>query len=440
MKLEIINALLPQEDETDRFHLIAENGRWTSIVRQDNLQKPTSPPEKQQGKDQVQIDASDHIVVPGFVDGHVHLDKAHTLAIATNQSGTLHEAIQSYRKHAPGFSKEDVKRRMKRTIYEAVSFGTMAIRTHLDFFTGDDGSVAKQTLEAALEVKKEVRGMMDVQLFVMCDPVILEAPFNSLLREGLAMGIDGIGGAPHLSPDFEESVKALFALSDETGKPLDLHSDETDDPDVNTVSMIAEEVIKRGMQHQVTVGHLCSLAAMDQVTAEQTMALIHRAGLHVMTLPGANMYLQGRSDKGLIRRGVTRVKELHEHGVNVAVGSDNIQDPFHPYGHGDLLEIGRLSTYAAHMNGVQERLATLKMITENPARALGYKEKEYGINIGSPANCVITESESVAQLLADLSPNRTVIRNGERIAETKRQVNWFHASECHIQTDEHDIK
>ncbi|AOM84039.1 amidohydrolase family protein [Salisediminibacterium beveridgei] len=442
MRLEIMNAKLPLQNDTDRYHLIAEDGKWIQISKQNTLWSASFLTSSEQANaTQVRrIDAGNRIVLPGLVDGHVHLDKAHTLAIAGNESGTLMEAIQNYREQAPGISKENVKQRMKRTVLDSAAFGTTAMRTHLDFFTADDGTVAKRTIEAALEVKKEVQDIMDLQLYIMSDPVTLDDSFKGLLQEGLAAGIDGIGGAPHLSLDFQASVRALFEFSEKTGKPLDLHSDETDDPSVNTVSMIATEVLNRGMEHQVTVGHLCSLSAMDQAKADQTMHVIKDAGIHVMTLPGANMYLQGRSDRGLIRRGVTRVKELHELGVNVAVASDNIQDPFHPFGQGDLLEIARLSTYAAHMNSESDRLNTLAMITEHPAKALGYHSGTYGFSEGAPANCVVTNNETVSGLLADLSPDRLVIRSGRLLSKTKRSVHWFDASDCHVHSDDEHTK
>lgn len=431
MKLDIINAALPTETDGPLHRLKAEHGRWTAIHKQDSRPmeegyvSPENGVRSMDDCETLKLDLQGRILLPGMADGHVHLDKAHTIETIGNEQGTLMGAIENYRSHAPLFTKEAIKERMRKTVQQAALHGTTAMRSHLDFFTADDGTVARRTVEAALEIREEMRDIMTLQFYLMCDPATLPEAHEATLSDCLQAGLDGIGGAPHLSPDHHKAVEALFDWSEKEAKPLDLHSDETDDPGVNTVSLIAEETIRRGMKGQVTVGHLCSLSAMAQSDADQTMDRISQAGLHVMTLPGANMYLQGRDDQGLIRRGVTRVKELHDLGVNVSVASDNIQDPFHPFGKGDLLEIGRLSTYAAHMNSEQERLTTLRMLSAHPARAMGLHKDGYGFQRGAPATCVITGQTSVTALFAELSPARIVIRNGRVQSMVEQQQQWF---------------
>ncbi|PYZ95336.1 amidohydrolase [Salipaludibacillus keqinensis] len=406
--------------------LKASQGIWTSITTQDHYIHDNSFMSIEEKSDcdamEMKYDAKAKMVLPGLIDAHVHLDKAYTIDSIGNESGTLLEAIQNFKQASPDFSKEVIKERMKKTVNHAVSFGTSALRSHLDFNMSDGGEIAQRTIEAALEVKEEMKPMADLQFFPMCDLTQLSARGKEILELGLREGLDGIGGAPHLSDQPKESILQTFQMAEKMGKPIDLHSDESDDPSIETVNEIARQTIQFGFQGKVNVGHLCSLAAMSQEKADETIANISEAKLNVITLPGANMYLQGRNDKGLIRRGVTRVKELTGAGVKTAVASDNIQDPFHPFGKGDLVEIGRLSTYAAHMNSEADKLMTLRMVTEIPAELMGLDK--YGMKEGNPVSFTIFDATTVNELFSWTPVGRWVYRNSAWVCITKQMQSW----------------
>ncbi|WP_416148673.1 amidohydrolase family protein [Salipaludibacillus sp. HK11] len=433
MELHMINAYIPIVNSEKLLSLKASKGKWTMVEIQDhyirdpsfvNLDEVDAPNSTLSYKSVQKWDVNRKIILPGLIDAHVHLDKAFTIDQIGNESGTLLEAIKNFRSSAPTFSKEMIKKRMEKTVKHALSFGTMALRSHLDFPVIDDGEIAKRTFDAALEIKEEMKDLAQLQFFPMCDFTQLSKKCLEILEEGLRLGLDGIGGAPHLSDNPKQNIKQMFELAEKHGKPIDLHSDESDDPTVETVNEIARQTIQFGFEGNVNVGHLCSLSAMDQEKAETTIRNIADAKLNVITLPGANMYLQGRQDNGLIRRGVTRVKELREAGVKIAVASDNIQDPFHPFGKGDLIEIGKLSTYASHMNSEKDKLNTVRMITEVPAELLGL-EDYYGIEREKSVSFTVYDATSVNDLFSWTPVGRSVFNKDHWVCITKQQQIWY---------------
>lgn len=173
---------------------------------------------------------------------------------------------------------------------------------------------------------------------------------------------------------------------------------------------IAEHTIRYGYQGRVTADHLCSLSAMTENDAQHVIAKMKEAGLNAVTLPAVNLYLQGREDHGLVRRGTTRIRELLAEGIPLAAASDNIQDPFHPFGRGDLIQIAQITSYAAHMGSERDLVQLLRMITDIPAEITG--RYEYGIEEGHDCNFVVTDASDVTQLLSGTKMSRWVYASG----------------------------
>ncbi|MFS0724415.1 amidohydrolase family protein [Paenibacillus sp. 1P07SE] len=426
LDMRLINVALPLLDSGQLYEVGIAAGKWSYVRPQEQISaeravvplEELDPGRRSEG---AAVDLRGRLLLPGLVDSHMHLDKAFTIQSVGNRSGTLREAIDNYSAAAPGFTKEQIKTRMREAVRQAAAYGTTSIRSHLDFNCREGIDVAMRTVYAALELKEEMKDVMELQFFPMCPYDPGSGPVAEAYEEALRLGLDGVGGAPHLSADPEGSIAQLFRLADKLDMPIDLHADENDDPNVRTVELIAEQTLRYGYQGRVAAGHLCSLSAMDQATAEGIMRKMADAGLRAITLPGANMYLQGRGDRGLVRRGVTRVKELAEAGVPVAVASDNIQDPFHPFGRGDLLQIGLLSAYASHLASEQELLMLLRMMTDIPAAILGLTD--YGVRPGRQADFVIFDARTVNDVLSWLPAGRWVGRKGEWIS-VNRELSW----------------
>ena len=227
---------------------------------------------------------------------------------------------------------EDILRRASRVIDMELSHGTGAIKTHVLF---DDmwGSVPAETM---YQLKKTYRDRINLQAIVPWVPE-KEAELRRLAKAGM---VDFLGGYPTLTPDYRETVDGLFAFAREYDLPIDLHVDEADEPNVDCFEYVLEQTIACGMQGRVSAGHVTALCAVADDRARRAIARAREAQINIITLPSCNMYLMGRKDRQPIRRGVTRVDEFLKAGVNVAYASDNIRDPFRPFGNGNLLEEG----------------------------------------------------------------------------------------------------
>jgi cytosine deaminase len=427
--LHLINAKLPLEEGEGWYELVAEKGRWTRVRRYgQELAIPDAIPvtdrrsmSQSDGPVPV-VDLQGRAALPGFADMHMHLDKALTLSMVGNESGTLLEAIRNYGGKIGQFSKSNIRERMVRAALMGLQSGTLYMRTHLDIPWTHGREVVMRTVEAALEAREELKGRVELQLYPMLYFAQNTAEMNELSRELIDLGMDGLGGCPHLNEEPERDIKLLFRQAEKLGVPIDLHTDETDNPAMRTIEGICKATIAAGYQGMVTAGHLCSLSSMSSEEAIPLMELMAEAQVGAVTLPAVNLYLQGRGDRGPFRRGVTRVKELLDAGVKVAAASDNIQDPFHPFGRGDLVQMGTITAYAAHMGATSDAGRILSMITETPASLMGIRE--YGIKEGNPAGLVVTDASSGEQLLLEESPSRWTAAKGAWVSAYVRE-NWL---------------
>lgn len=425
MEMTLLNARIPIWNADLYYDMAIQDGKIASIDGHEHLQSGGEPfsfaaaAEERKG---TVIDVEGATLLPSFSDIHMHLDKSHSLPFAGNISGTLQEAIESYERASQSVTDENMKERMRKTVLSALAHGTRSIRTHIDFHTRLEEDVTFRGVRMALELRKEFQSVMDIQVFPMLPYYPYDEQDRIRIEQLLTMDIDGIGGAPHISSDPHEGVRELFRYAVKHNLPLDIHTDESDDPQTKTILTIAEETIKHGYEGRVNVGHLCSLAAMDQKQADDVIEKMKQASLTAVTLPAANLYLQGRGDKGTVRRGVTRVKELRAAGIPVATASDNVCDPFHPFGRGDLLQIAQITGYAAHMGGKEDVIDLLRMITDEPAAIIGQTNK--GIQLGQEASFVLIQAYSVEELFAQLPQTRAVYGNGQWLSKMHTAVSF----------------
>ena len=416
------------KEQSQLYHILIKDGIYEKIEIQPGPKLGVSPIRLEKLESQKVIDLEGRGVLPSFVDIHTHLDKAFSLASVPNQSGTLQEAIQNYSDKAPSFTGEIIKERVKRAAFQSLSFGTTFIRTHVNFEMDVSRDLALSHLQAVLEAKIELSPWMTIQVIPMFSNLSTRSKQEmELVAEAISYGVDGIGGAPHLSLQAKDDIEVLFQLAVKNGKPLDLHVDEQDNPAICTIEEVIRETKRNDYQGNVITGHLCSLAAMDESKALMIMEQMAKEKIGAVTLPGANLYLQGRGDKGKVRRGITRVKELMENGVEVATASDNVNDPFHPFGRGDLLQIGLLTAYAAHLASEADLYNVLHMMTDIPGGFFGFDD--YGITEKSPASFVIVDNPDIYGLFAGLSPARYVFNQGRWVSATNTEMQIFGARE-----------
>ena len=333
------------------------------------------------------LDAGGRVVLPEFVESHIHPDKAFLEERMPNVSGTLEEAIRNTGTLKAGYTLRDVTERAGKVLRWAVAQGTTAMRAHPDV----DPLAGLLGVRALLGLRETFAGYLDLQIAAFPQEGICKSPGSlELMEEGLRLGCDAVGGCPYNEATVEDTrrhVETVFELAERHGKPVDMHADfadDVDDPRYTTTEMICDLTISRGMQGKVALGHVTSLGALDVDAAGPLFEKISDAGVTIVALPATDLYLNGRKDKKNVRRGQAPVRALLDHGVNVAYSSNNIRNAFTPFGKADLLLVGYLLAQTQHLGSAGQQRAVLEMMTTNAARALGVEER-HGIQVGKVA-------------------------------------------------------
>ncbi|MBT4933156.1 MAG: amidohydrolase family protein [Rhodospirillaceae bacterium] len=364
-----------------------------------------------------QIDAAGHLVSPPFVDAHFHMDATLTYGQPrVNASGTLLEGIALWAELKPTLSVEEIKARALRFCRWSIARGTLAIRSHVDI--SDSRLLA---VEALLEVRKEIKPWLDLQLVAFPQDGFLRLPTaRDNLLKALDMGVDVVGGIPHFErtmADGAQSVTELCEIAAERGLLVDMHCDESDDPMSRHIETLARETQRLGLNGRVSGSHLTSMHSMDNYYVSKLMPLMLEADIHAIANPLINITLQGRHDSYPKRRGMTRVKELMEFGINVAMGHDCVMDPWYSLGSHDMLDVAHMGLHVAQMTGLSQMNAAYDAVTKNAARAMCLDG--YGLEIGCHGDMVILQCHDPVEALR-LRPARLfVIRRGQVIARTE---------------------
>ncbi|MBY5884853.1 cytosine deaminase (plasmid) [Rhizobium ruizarguesonis] len=373
-----------------------------------------------QAQAQEEIDASGRLVSPPFVDPHFHMDATLSLGLPRmNVSGTLLEGIALWGELRPIVTKEELVDRALRYCDLAVTQGLLFIRSHVD--TSDPRLV---TVEAMIEVREKVAPYIDLQLVAFPQDGYYRSPGAiDALNRALDMGVDIVGGIPHFERTMGEgtaSVEALCRIAADRGLPVDIHCDETDDPLSRHIETLAAETIRFGLQGRVAGSHLTSMHSMDNYYVSKLIPLIAEAEINVIPNPLINIMLQGRHDTYPKRRGMTRVRELMDAGLNVSFGHDCVMDPWYSMGSGDMLEVGHMAIHVAQMAGIDDKKKIFDALTVNSAKTMGLAG--YGLEKGCSADLVILQASDTLEALR-LKPNRlAVIRRGKVIARSAPRI------------------
>jgi cytosine deaminase len=362
------------------------------------------------------IEADGGLLLPAFIDTHIHLDKVLIRDQLAENDGTLQGAIDSSHAAKRAYTPDDVRRRARDVIETSVLTGTTRLRSHVDVDTV--GRLVP--LEGVLAAARDCADIAEVQTIAFPQEGIVRDPGTAeLMAAAMEAGADIVGGMPHWETneaDQHEHVRFCFELATSFDADVDMHVDETDDGSVRTLAMVVAETERVGWQGRVTVGHVCALAAADDDYADEVIAGCARAGITVVANPVTNLVIQGRGDRGLVRRGTTRVRELMAAGVNVAFGQDCVQDGFYPFGRGDMLEVALISAHAAHLATADEQLAALDAVTAAPARA--WRLADYGIAVGARADLQLYAAPTWSEVLRLQDPPQVVWSRGRQVART----------------------
>jgi cytosine deaminase len=360
-----------------------------------------------------EVDLRGRLVVPPYVDAHLHLDYVYTGggADARNASGTLFEGIARWHDVKKTQTLEDARERALKGIQEEVSKGVQFIRTHIDV---DDPRLTG--LKAMLEIREQLKDQVTIQIVAFPqEGMYAYKGGDEMIEEALKMGADCVGAIPHFEwarEIGEKSIHRTVELAVKYNKLIDVHCDETDDVMSRFVELLNALVMAEGIGTRTAASHTCSFGSADNAYAFRMMRLFQQSGMNFISLPTENAYLQGRQDSYPKRRGLTRVKELWADGINVCFGQDSINDPWYPVGNGNLMNILDNGIHLAQTMSFEELDKCLDLITTNGAKTLNVQD-QYGIEEGKPANFLVLDARSPFEAVRQRADVLASVRHGE---------------------------
>jgi cytosine deaminase len=239
------------------------------------------------------------------------------------------------------------------------------------------------------------------------------------LKRALDKGVDAVGGIPHFErtmADGASSIKLLCEIAAERGKLVDMHCDESDDPLSRHIETLAYETQRLGLHGRVTGSHCTSMHSMDNYYVSKLLPLIAESGVSIVANPLINITLQGRHDTYPKRRGMTRVPELMNAGVNVAFGHDCVMDPWYSLGSADMLEVAHMGLHVAQMTSQGGMRSCFDAVTTNAAKVMHLER--YGLEVGCDASFVLLQARDPIEAIRLRATRLKVFRRGKLIAES----------------------
>ncbi|WP_392563346.1 cytosine deaminase [Orbus wheelerorum] len=374
---------------------------------------------EQKGKIHCDLNANEGLVIPPFIEPHIHLDTTQTAGQpAWNQSGTLFEGIERWSERKTMLTHDDVKSRALKTLQWQIANGIQYVRTHVD--VSDPSLIA---LKAMLEVKKEIAPWVDLQIVAFPQEGILSYPNGKeLLEQAVKLGADVIGAIPHFEFTREygiESLHFIFELAKKYDRLIDVHCDEIDDEQSRFVETVAALAHKYEMGNKVTASHTTAMHSYNGAYTSRLFRILKLSGINFVANPLVNIHLQGRFDTYPKRRGITRVKELLEAGINVCFGHDDVFDPWYPLGTANMLQVLHMGLHICQLMGYEQINQSLALITTNSAKTFYLSDKQYGINKGNDANLIILPAKNGFDAVRRQTHILYSIRHGKIIARTE---------------------
>lgn len=408
---KFINAKIYKNDEATE--ILVEDGKFKEIG-------------KDLGDADEIIDLGGRLVLPPYVDSHLHLDYYMTGKTdeAKNETGTLFEAIDIWNDFKKGTTKEEMKERMYAAVRDVVSYGTQYIRAQTDC---TDPNLTG--IKAALEVRDELKDKVTIQVVAFPQNGMYSFEEDGktgrdLVEEALQLGADAVGGIPHneWSRELgEKAVKEIVRLAVKYDKLIDVHCDETDDTHARFVEALNAEAMMAGRGDLTTASHTCSFGSADDSYAFRMMGLFRQSGMNFVACPTENLFLQARQDSYPKRRGLTRVKEFVDNDINVAFGQDSIVDLWYPAGNGNLMNILDNGIHAAQLMREEDFPRNFDLVTYNGATLMKV-EDEYGLEEGKPANFIVLDAPNEFEAQRNRVECLASIRNGEYLFKKQERV------------------
>ncbi len=398
-------------------HLRSREGTWDIGITGDRI---TTVAEHLDEEATTEVDAAGNLVMPTYVNGHIHLDKCFLQEkMRPNKDYTFGECLELTWEHKARYTTEDILERAGRAIEEGILNGTTVFRAFADV-----DSIGKlRGLAGLLALRERWSGVVHVEVVAFPQEGIIRDPGTSeLMEEAMRLGADVVGGLPWfelLDEDARAHIDFCFGLAQRHDKDIHMLVDDTDNPLSRSLEYLAVKTMREGYAGRVSASHCGALAAYNEVHAHKVMDLLKQADVSISSNPHISLVVQGRYDQEPIRRGITRVKQLWQHGVNVFSSQDDVADPFYPFGRNDQQEVVAYLCHTAHMAAPSEIEAAFDFVTSNAARAL--RLQDYGLEVGCRADLNVLAAPTFREVLRLQQPPRWVMRDGKVLAHTQVQ-------------------
>jgi cytosine deaminase len=362
---------------------------------------------------EVTLEAAGRVVLPAFVDAHVHLDKAFLLADAEAAGPlrpTLDAAIASVGALRASLAPARVRAIAERAITRLVRHGVTAARVHVEI----DPAVGLDLVHLHKALADTAARRLALQLVAFPQRGLELPGMIDLFGAALGLGLDVVGGCPYVDADPRRHLDLVFAMAERHGAPVDLHLDFSDDPGRSLLGLVAERTRAHGMQGRVAIGHVTTLAAMPPDAQAEALDLLAACGIALIALPATDLYLTGHGEPGA--RSLAPWERARQRGVRVAIANNNLGNPFAPFGNGNILQAAWLAGITRHACGPESRAALLDAVTQAPAAILGLPE--HGPRVDAAAHLVIVDTEEPEDVILEAPTVLTTLRAGAVVHET----------------------
>ena len=346
------------------------------------------------------IEGGGLLVLPGMIDGHVHLDKTLTglpwmpYPAGPDRASRI-AAERGLRTRLPPPAE-----RASNLVRKAIAAGATAFRSHADI--GPD--IGLRHVEALLEVKAAFAHAADFQIVAFPQYGVLAAPGTfELMDEALAMGADVVGGIDPIvqDGDLDGQLDLLFKLAEKHGVGLDPHIHDPGEPGLKEIAALAERARAAGLEGRITVSHGFCLGACPDDVFERLAGAMAEAGMSLVTHGGGAAPLPP-------------VKRLRERGVEVFTGNDDVRDTWSPYGNGDLLVRAMLLSWRSGFRADGDLAIAFDCASAAARRVFGHDDR--GIAEGAPADLFTVQAETLGEAVAQHPPRGVVFKSGRLVA------------------------
>ncbi len=376
-------------------------------VQGERIAALAKPGELSPGTDTIVLEAQGCLVVPGLIETHFHLDKACILDRCQANEGNLAEAVRQTALAKCGFTAEDVYVRARATLERCIGHGTMRMRTHVEL----DPGIGLVAFEAIQQLARDYRWAIDIELCVFPQEGLLNNPgTEALLVEGLRRGAQVIGAVPYVDTNPRGQIDRIFALAREFDVDIDMHLDLAETTDGMQTAYVCRKTEEYGWGGRVAIGHATQLSLLPPDQFADVAAQLARAGVAVTVLPSTDLHLMGRSHGHAVPRGVVPPGPLRRAGVTCSVSTNNVLNPFTPYGDCSLIRMANLYANVCHVARPAELADCLDMVTHAAARLM--RVPDYGIAVGAEADLVALDAIGAAEAVAALAPPLWGVKRG----------------------------